>query len=69
MKTVPFLCWAAFFVSAALTSCKKPAAEGPGGPPDVLVTEVIEKAWEKFATNDVVSRATRKAKREIFMPS
>ncbi len=43
MKTVPFICWAAFFVSAALTSCKKPAAEGPAGPPDVLVTEVIEK--------------------------
>jgi membrane fusion protein, multidrug efflux system len=43
MKTVPFLCWAALFVSAALTSCKKPAAEGPAGPPDVLVTEVIEK--------------------------
>ena len=44
MKRVPSTCWAALFMLAALTSCKKPAAEtGAPEPPEVLVTEVVEK--------------------------
>jgi RND family efflux transporter MFP subunit len=43
MKKVSSVYWAALFVLAALTSCKKPAAETTAGPPEVLVTEVIEK--------------------------
>jgi membrane fusion protein (multidrug efflux system) len=43
MKKVPSVYWAVFFVLTAFTSCKKPAAETAASPPDVLVTEVIEK--------------------------
>jgi RND family efflux transporter MFP subunit len=43
MNKVPSICWAAFFVLAAFTSCKKPATEASASPPEVLVTEVVEK--------------------------
>ena len=44
MKKVPSIYWAALFVLAAFTSCKKPAAEtSAGGPPEVLVTDVVQK--------------------------
>ncbi len=44
MKKVPSICWAALFVLAAFTSCKKPAAEtSAGAPPEVLVTDVVQK--------------------------
>jgi RND family efflux transporter MFP subunit len=36
-------CWAAISVSLALTSCEKPKSEAEAGPPEVLVTEVIQK--------------------------
>lgn len=43
MKKVPSTCWAALVVLAALTSCKKPAETVAAGPPEVLVTDVVEK--------------------------
>ncbi len=44
MKKVPSICWPALFVLAALTSCKKPAAETvAGGLPEVLVADVVQK--------------------------
>src|ERR1700731_1591910 len=43
MKKVPSTCLAALLVLAALTSCKKPAAETSASPPEVLVTDVVEK--------------------------
>ena len=43
MKKVSSICWAALFVLAALTSCEKPPAAKPAGPPEVLVTEVVQK--------------------------
>src|ERR1700726_2094669 len=43
MNKVPSICWAALFILAAFTSCKKPAAETSASPPEVLVTEVVEK--------------------------
>jgi len=42
MKKIPAICWATFLL-AALTSCKKPAVETVAAPPEVLVTEVVEK--------------------------
>ena len=44
MKKVPSTYWAAIFVLAAFTSCKKPATEtAAGAPPEVLVTDVVAK--------------------------
>jgi membrane fusion protein, multidrug efflux system len=43
MNKVPSICWAAIFILAAFTSCKKPAAETSASPPEVLVTDVVEK--------------------------
>jgi RND family efflux transporter MFP subunit len=43
MNKVPSICWAALFIVAAFTSCKKPAAETLASPPEVLVTDVVEK--------------------------
>ena len=43
MNKVPSICWAALFILAAFTSCKKPAAETLASPPEVLVTDVVEK--------------------------
>jgi membrane fusion protein, multidrug efflux system len=43
MKKVSSICRAALFVLAALTSCEKPPAAKPAGPPEVLVTEVVQK--------------------------
>jgi RND family efflux transporter MFP subunit len=43
MNKVPSICWAALFILAAFTSCKKPAAETSASPPEVLVTDVVEK--------------------------
>jgi RND family efflux transporter MFP subunit len=43
MKKVPSICWAAFFALTAFTSCKKPPAETLAGPPEVLVTEVVQR--------------------------
>src|ERR1700738_2194677 len=43
MKKVPSIGWAALFILAAFTSCKKPAAETSASPPEVLVTDVVEK--------------------------
>jgi RND family efflux transporter MFP subunit len=43
MKKVPSFNWAALLILAALTSCKKPGAEVAAAPPEVLVTEVIQK--------------------------
>src|SRR5580693_5783768 len=43
MKKVPSTCLAALFVLVALTSCQKPAETAAAGPPEVLVTEVVEK--------------------------
>src|ERR1700736_6135961 len=43
MKKASSICWAALFVLAALTSCEKPPAAKPAGPPEVLVTEVVQK--------------------------
>jgi membrane fusion protein, multidrug efflux system len=43
MKTVPSTCLAVLLVLAALTSCKKPAETAAAGPPEVLVTDVVEK--------------------------
>jgi membrane fusion protein, multidrug efflux system len=42
MKQGSAVFWAAYFILAALTSCKKPAAEALAGPPEVLVTEVVQ---------------------------
>jgi len=43
MKKVSSICWAALIALAALTSCEKPPAAKPAGPPEVLVTEVVQK--------------------------
>src|ERR1700731_2295793 len=43
MKKVPSTCLAALLVLAALTSCQKPAETAAAGPPEVLVTDVVEK--------------------------
>src|ERR1700686_1388404 len=43
MNKVPSICWAALFILAAFTSCKKPAGETSASPPEVLVTEVVQK--------------------------
>jgi RND family efflux transporter MFP subunit len=43
MKKFSFLCSVLLFAVAAFTSCKKPQAAGPAGPPEVLVTEVVQK--------------------------
>jgi membrane fusion protein, multidrug efflux system len=45
MKSFPSPFWVAFLVIvlAALSSCKKPAAETVAVPPEVLVTDVVEK--------------------------
>src|SRR5580704_4087423 len=43
MKKVPSTCLAALFVLVALTSCQKPAETAAAGPPEVLVTDVVEK--------------------------
>ena len=44
MKKGPSIRWAALIVLAAFTSCKKPATEtSTAGPPEVLVTDVIQK--------------------------
>jgi membrane fusion protein, multidrug efflux system len=43
MKKTSSVCWAASFVLAAFTSCQKPPAAGPAGPPEVLVTEVVQR--------------------------
>src|ERR1700726_287954 len=43
MKKVPSTCLAALLVLAAFTSCQKPAETAAAGPPEVLVTDVVEK--------------------------
>src|SRR5260370_19381542 len=44
MKKGPSIRWAALIVLAAFTSCKKPATEtSTAGPPEVLVTDVVQK--------------------------
>jgi membrane fusion protein, multidrug efflux system len=43
VKNTRLFCWAAISVSLALTSCEKPKAEVETGPPEVFVTEVIQK--------------------------
>src|ERR1700736_5367300 len=43
MKKASSICWAALFVLASLPSCVKPPAAKPAGPPEVLVTEVVQK--------------------------
>jgi RND family efflux transporter MFP subunit len=43
MKKVSPICCAALFILAAFTSCRKPPAAKPAGPPEVLVTEVVQK--------------------------
>jgi RND family efflux transporter MFP subunit len=43
MKKVPSMCWAALAVVAAFTSCKKASVASSSSPPEVLVTEVIQK--------------------------
>src|SRR6202022_4157083 len=43
MKKVSSICWAALIALAAFTSCEKPPAAKPAGPPEVLVTEVVQK--------------------------
>jgi RND family efflux transporter MFP subunit len=43
MKKAPSIFWAALFLLAAFTSCKKPVAETSAAPPEVLVTDVVEK--------------------------
>ena len=43
MKKAPSIFWAALLVLAAFASCKKPVAETSAAPPEVLVTDVVEK--------------------------
>jgi membrane fusion protein (multidrug efflux system) len=43
MKKVFSIYWVAFFVLAAFPSCKKPSTETLAGPPEVLVTEVVQR--------------------------
>src|SRR5258708_29327263 len=43
MKKVPSTYWAALVLLAAPTSCKKPAETVAAGPPEVLVTDVVQK--------------------------
>ena len=43
MRNVCLIYWAAISVSVALTSCEKPKSTAETGPPEVLVTEVIQR--------------------------
>ena len=43
MKKVFSIYWVAFFVLAAFPSCKKPSTDTLAGPPEVLVTDVVQK--------------------------
>ena len=43
MKVISSIYWVAFFVLAAFPSCKKPSTETLAGPPEVLVTEVVQR--------------------------
>jgi membrane fusion protein, multidrug efflux system len=43
MKKVCLIYWAAIFAVAVLTSCEKPKLAAEAGPPEVLVTEVVQK--------------------------
>jgi RND family efflux transporter MFP subunit len=43
MKKVCLIYWAAILAAALLTSCQKPKLTAEAGPPEVLVTEVIQK--------------------------
>ena len=43
MNKVPSIYWVAFSVLTVLTSCQKPQSAGIAAPPEVLVTEVIQK--------------------------
>ena len=43
MKNVCLIYWAAISASVALTSCEKPKPTAETGPPEVLVTEVIQR--------------------------
>jgi RND family efflux transporter MFP subunit len=43
MKNVRLIYWAAISASVALTSCEKPKPTAETGPPEVLVTEVIQR--------------------------
>jgi membrane fusion protein, multidrug efflux system len=49
MKKVFPICWAALFVSTAFTACEKRPAEATStGPPEVLITEVVQKEVPVF---------------------
>ena len=49
MKNVSFIYWAAFSVLTAFTACEKRAPEAmSAGPPEVLVTEVVQKEVPVF---------------------
>ena len=43
MKKVSSIYWLTLSVLTVFTSCSKPPAAGPAGPPEVLVTEVVQK--------------------------
>jgi membrane fusion protein (multidrug efflux system) len=43
MKNISLIYWAAISASVALTSCEKPKPTAETGPPEVLVTEVIQR--------------------------
>ena len=43
MRKVSSICWVAFSVLTVFTSCKKPSETKLAGPPEVLVTEVVQK--------------------------
>src|SRR6516165_5238946 len=43
MRKIPSIYWVAFSLWTVFTSCQKPATTRLAGPPDVLVTEVIQK--------------------------
>src|SRR5271165_4232519 len=43
MRKVSSICWAAFSVLTVFTSCKKPSEAELAGPPEVLVTDVVQK--------------------------
>ncbi|MBV8213221.1 MAG: efflux RND transporter periplasmic adaptor subunit [Verrucomicrobia bacterium] len=43
MKKIPPICRAGFLILTVFASCEKPSTEKVAGPPEVLVTEVIQK--------------------------
>ena len=43
MRKVSSICWVAFSVLTVFTSCKKPSEAKLAGPPEVLVTDVVQK--------------------------